>query len=95
MENKDWLIKEDNICPSTGELCLDECCPPGSICNLRNYSMSSEGVTFISNDEAAFGYTCKICDEVEAISIWETPFGICKNCLSILKDVIKERNENR
>lgn len=27
-------IGEDNICPLTKEPCLDECCPPGAICNL-------------------------------------------------------------
>jgi hypothetical protein len=28
------IIGEDNICPETGEPCLDECCPPGSECNI-------------------------------------------------------------
>lgn len=31
-----WRIKEDNICPETGEQCDDECCPVGAICNLHN-----------------------------------------------------------
>lgn len=30
------LIGENNICPETGRPCLDECCSPGSICNLSN-----------------------------------------------------------
>jgi len=27
-------IGEDNICPITNKACDDECCAPGSICNL-------------------------------------------------------------
>jgi hypothetical protein len=30
------VIGPDNICPTTGEPCLDECCPPGAICNLSD-----------------------------------------------------------
>jgi hypothetical protein len=31
---KDYIVKEDMICPSTGLHCDDECCPVGSVCNL-------------------------------------------------------------
>ncbi len=33
---KNWILGEDNICPATKEICDDECCPPGSICNLKS-----------------------------------------------------------
>lgn len=36
MEKK--IIGEDNICPETGEPCLDECCPAGSVCNIGGNS---------------------------------------------------------
>jgi hypothetical protein len=32
--NKDMIIGEDNICPTTKLVCDDECCPPGATCNL-------------------------------------------------------------
>jgi hypothetical protein len=28
------IIGEDNICPVAGNLCDDECCPPGAECNM-------------------------------------------------------------
>lgn len=28
------IIGDDNVCPITKEQCRDECCSPGSICNL-------------------------------------------------------------
>jgi hypothetical protein len=34
LANSELRIGEDNICPMTKEICLDECCPPGAICNL-------------------------------------------------------------
>lgn len=40
------IIGEDNICPVTKQICDDECCPPGAICNIsddvRNTSESAE-----------------------------------------------------
>jgi len=35
MEEK-LIIGEDNICPKTGLICDDECCPPGAECNLSD-----------------------------------------------------------
>lgn len=32
---KDYIVKEDMICPETGKYCYDECCMVGSECNLK------------------------------------------------------------
>ena len=44
-EKKDWIIKEDNICPATNELCDDECCPTGAECNLKDGTVDYEYVS--------------------------------------------------
>jgi len=36
MQEKDYIVKEDMICPVTKAHCDDECCPVGSTCNMGN-----------------------------------------------------------
>jgi hypothetical protein len=36
MEEQDYIVKEDMICPVTKAHCDDECCPVGSTCNMSN-----------------------------------------------------------
>jgi len=46
MQEKDYIVKEDMICPVTKAHCDDECCPVGSTCNI------SDGIRInMSNDE--------------------------------------------
>jgi hypothetical protein len=35
-QDKDYIVKEDMICPVTKEHCDDECCPVGAWCNLMS-----------------------------------------------------------
>lgn len=34
-DTKDYIVKKDMICPVTEKHCDDECCPEGSICNMK------------------------------------------------------------
>lgn len=34
MKEKDYIVKDDMICPITKSHCDDECCPVGATCNM-------------------------------------------------------------
>jgi predicted RNase H-like HicB family nuclease len=42
---KDWIIKEDNVCPDTNEQCDDECCPTGAVCNLKSTVLNENNIS--------------------------------------------------
>jgi hypothetical protein len=41
--NNDFILKEDNICPVTQKPCDDECCMPGSTCNISGNDLQEIG----------------------------------------------------
>lgn len=49
-------ISDDNICPVTKLPCEDECCPPGSICNLSPSELTPATTSLQSVEEAAKEY---------------------------------------
>jgi len=53
MQEKDYIVKEDMICPVTKAHCDDECCPVGSTCNMGNdevMKVISSGDSFFSEE---------------------------------------------
>jgi len=51
------IIGVDNICPITQNVCDDECCPPGAVCNL---SVGTE-ISDCDPETTAF---CKGCNQM-------------------------------
>jgi hypothetical protein len=50
MENQDYIVKDDMICPVTKAHCDDECCPVGSICNMSSNDIVDCKSHFFSDD---------------------------------------------
>jgi hypothetical protein len=50
MEEKDYIVKDDMICPVTKAHCDDECCPVGSTCNMSNDGVMDPGSSFFSEE---------------------------------------------
>jgi len=50
MQEKDYIVKEDMICPVTKAHCDDECCPVGSTCNISNGEAIDPGDSFFSEE---------------------------------------------
>ena len=50
MQEQDYIVKEDMICPVTKAHCDDECCPVGSTCNMSNDEVISSGDSFFSEE---------------------------------------------
>jgi hypothetical protein len=53
MQEQDYIVKEDMICPVTKAHCDDECCPVGSTCNMSNdevMKVISSGDSFFSEE---------------------------------------------
>jgi hypothetical protein len=50
MQEQDYIVKEDMICPVTKAHCDDECCPVGSTCNMSSEEIVDSGITFFSEE---------------------------------------------
>jgi hypothetical protein len=50
MEEKDYTVKADMICPVTKAHCDDECCPVGSTCNMSSEVISDSEASFFSEE---------------------------------------------
>jgi hypothetical protein len=48
MEKKDYIVKDDMICPVTKAHCDDECCPVGSTCNMSSEVILDSETSFFS-----------------------------------------------
>jgi hypothetical protein len=50
MEEKDYTVKADMICPVTKAHCDDECCPVGSTCNMSSEVIVDSEASFFSEE---------------------------------------------
>jgi hypothetical protein len=50
MEEKDYIVKDDMICPVTKAHCDDECCPVGSTCNMSSETIVDSETSFFSEE---------------------------------------------
>jgi len=50
MEEKDYIVKDDMICPVTKAHCDDECCPVGSTCNMSSEVIVDSETSFFSEE---------------------------------------------
>jgi hypothetical protein len=50
MEEKDYIVKDDMICPVTKAHCDDECCPVGSTCNMSGEVIVDSETSFFSEE---------------------------------------------
>jgi hypothetical protein len=81
---KDYIVKEDMICPTTNEHCDDECCPVGAICNLKG---EDDGMSAIKKDNPQSAIKEQV-DWDEAWKKYNDEWGISTHGVFI--DYIKE-----